>query len=194
MKCDEVRPLQGPYLDSELDAKTTLEIEQHLKSCSECASFFIEEQGLQDCLKVALNRGERSASLWHQVEHAVLRVKTNERVGTSSPVPQPGGWQSLISTLSREMRAGWNRAPRVWSGLGLAWVVILSLNVATPESDTTAAARQQAPSASEMHFALKQKQVLMVDLAFGAERSPAGNTKAAPPAPRSDRRENTLNG
>ncbi len=46
MKCDEVQTMHGPYLDSELDAKTTLEIEQHLAACPACARLFAEEQKL----------------------------------------------------------------------------------------------------------------------------------------------------
>jgi len=42
MKCDEVQTLHGPYLDSELDAKNSLEIQQHLKTCPGCARLFAE--------------------------------------------------------------------------------------------------------------------------------------------------------
>ena len=47
MKCDEVQTMQGPYLDSELDAKTTLEIEHHLAVCPACAHLFAQEQKLE---------------------------------------------------------------------------------------------------------------------------------------------------
>ena len=43
MRCEEVQSLHGPYLDSELEARSTLEIEQHLKSCPDCARLFAEE-------------------------------------------------------------------------------------------------------------------------------------------------------
>ena len=56
------KPLQGPYLDSELDAKTTLEIEQHLAGCPACARLFAEEQKLEARMKAGLNRGPRTAA------------------------------------------------------------------------------------------------------------------------------------
>ena len=46
MKCDEAQTLHGPYLDSELDAKTSLEIQQHLKMCPACARLFAEADSL----------------------------------------------------------------------------------------------------------------------------------------------------
>ena len=71
MKCDELQPLQGPYLDSELDARTSLEIEQHLKACPNCARLFAEEQKLAARLKAGLNRGQRTAALWDEIERSV---------------------------------------------------------------------------------------------------------------------------
>jgi hypothetical protein len=73
------------------------------------------------------------------------------------------------------------------------WVGIVGLNFAAREPDAPLMAGQQAPSASEMRFALKQKQLLMADLAATSEPAPAEKPKAAPPSPRSDRRNETLN-
>src|SRR5260370_696526 len=36
MKCAEVRKFVQLYLDSELDARNSFEVEQHLESCPEC--------------------------------------------------------------------------------------------------------------------------------------------------------------
>ena len=40
MKCNEIRNLVLPYLDSELDAKTSQEIQIHLQTCAECAEVY----------------------------------------------------------------------------------------------------------------------------------------------------------
>ena len=58
MKCDEVQTLHGPYLDSELDARTSLEIELHLKACPHCARLFAEEERLEARIKAGLNQGD----------------------------------------------------------------------------------------------------------------------------------------
>ena len=73
------------------------------------------------------------------------------------------------------------------------WVVILVLDLAAREPDAPLVAGQEVPSASEMRFALKQKQLLMAELAFTSEPAPADKPKPAPPSPRSDRRKETLN-
>jgi len=71
MKCDQVQTLHGPYLDSELDAKTSLEIQQHLAACPACARLFAEEEKLEALITAGLNRGPRTAALWERIESKV---------------------------------------------------------------------------------------------------------------------------
>ena len=47
MRCEEVRQLVSPYLDSELDDRTIFLIGRHLDDCPECASRFKQEQDLE---------------------------------------------------------------------------------------------------------------------------------------------------
>ena len=190
MKCDEVQTMHDPYLDSELDARTSLEIELHLKACPNCARLFAEEERLEARIKAGLNQGQRTAALWEQIERSVAAAAPSAARPRVSPSSlRPATWQVLWSAL----QAGWQRSPQAWAGLSAAWVVILALNFAAREPDAPFAARQDLPSASEMRFALKQKQLLMADLAALAEPAPADKVKVAPPSPRSDRRNETLN-
>src|SRR5712692_1601597 len=68
MKCNEARKLLNPYLDSELDTKSNLEVEQHLASCTECAGLFEAESKFDARVRDALRRGERTPALWDAVE------------------------------------------------------------------------------------------------------------------------------
>lgn len=68
MKCNDARKLLHPYLDSELDTKSSLEVEQHLASCAECAGLFEAESKFDARLREALRRGERTPALWHAIE------------------------------------------------------------------------------------------------------------------------------
>lgn len=68
MKCAEVRKLAQLYLDSELDAKTSLEVEQHLELCAECAGLFEAEEKFDERLGKALGKGERTVALWKAIE------------------------------------------------------------------------------------------------------------------------------
>jgi anti-sigma factor RsiW len=190
MKCDELQPLQGPYLDSELDARTSLEIEQHLKSCPNCARIFAEEQKLEARLKGGLNAGQRTPALWDEIERSVA--------GASRPRQSPSegrltGGQSILAVLGAQLQAGWGRSRWAWAGLGAAWVVILALNLAAREPDAPLVAGKQLPLAAEVRFAVQQKQLLMADLAALSEPAPTEKAKAVPPSPRSERQHGALN-
>jgi anti-sigma factor RsiW len=194
MKCDEVQTLHGPYLDSELDAKTTLEIEQHLKACPACAHLFAEEEKLQARIMAGLRQGSRTAPVWEQVERSVVAAaltasRRGAPRGNSQSVPQPG----VLWELGAQLRAGWQRSRWAWAGLAAVWVAILALNFSARELDAPLVAGQDAPSPSEMRLALKQKQLLMAELAVSSEPAPATKPKVAPPSPRSDRRNEALN-
>lgn len=90
MRCHEVRNLFGPYLDSELDARTSLEIEQHLESCADCACVFKAERELDAHIFSVLRRGEKTEVVWKKLEWQfafptlwgrIQRMRTSTRVG-----------------------------------------------------------------------------------------------------------------
>ena len=193
MKCDEVQPLQGPYLDSELDARTTFDIQEHLKSCRECARLFAEGQRFETWMTAGLKQGQRSASLWEETERAVVQATVSSKHSEPSPLtPNQVGQAGLFAALNTQLRNLWRQAPRTWSGIAVAWLVILFLNLNTRDTETVPVAQQMAPSAAEMHFALKQKQSLMAELTVAAETIATSKTKTAVPRPRSQRQESNL--
>jgi len=193
MKCEEIQPLQGAYLDSELDARTTLEIEQHLKSCPECARLFAQEQHFEAWITSGLKQGQRSPSIWAQAERAMLAAaRAATRSETVPGIAQRRGWSAIFPAFATQLRVVWSGAPRAWTGIAVAWMVILALNLATRETDTMPVAGQAAPSASEIRFALIQKQLMLAELAVTTEASAASKAKTAAPSPRSQRQESNL--
>jgi anti-sigma factor RsiW len=194
MRCEEVQSLHGPYLDSELEARTTIEIEQHLKSCPDCARLFAEEQKLEARLKAGLTQGSRSPALWERIERAVVAAEpAAARSGRPGRVSEPGAWQALLSALGEQLQAGLRRSPGAWAGLALVWGLILVLDLTAREPNSRLVTGQGIPSVSEMRFAWKQKQLLMADLAFALEPAPAGKSSPARPSPHSDRQKENLN-
>ena len=198
MKCDEVQLLQGPFLDSELDARTTLDIGEHLKTCAECTRLFAEEQQREAQMKAGLNRGQRTAALWEQIERSVVAASVagegaSHRTRGGCAPRQPQGCGSVWSALGEQLLGGWQRSRWAWGGLAGAWMVILVLNLAARETEEARGAEKQLPGASEVSFAVKQKRLLMADLAALAEPASAEKARVAPPSPRSDRRKETLN-
>jgi anti-sigma factor RsiW len=194
MKCDEVQTLHGPYLDSELDARTSLEIEQHLKACPECARFFAEEEKLEVRIKAGLRQGPRTPALWAQIEKGVAAAATSASLPRPpARVSQPAGWPAVLGALWTQLRAGWQASRWAWTGLAAAWAVILVLNGAAREPHAPVVAGRQLPPVAEVRFAVEQKHLLMADLAFTTEPAPVDKPKATPPSPRSDRRKEILN-
>lgn len=65
MDCRQVETMIGAYLDQELDLRSSLEIEEHLKDCASCAQALAGGQSLK--------RGLRSASLAYSAPAALRR-------------------------------------------------------------------------------------------------------------------------
>ena len=75
MKCAEVRKLVRLYLDSELDAKHSFEVEQHLESCVECAGLFEAEKKFDVRLGRFLRDGHATRALWENIEVQIAPVR-----------------------------------------------------------------------------------------------------------------------
>lgn len=194
MKCDDVQTLHGPYLDSELDAKTSLEIEQHLKACPGCARLFAEEEKLDARMKAGLKQGPRTLALWARIEGEVAAAESSaSRSRSLTHGSHPAGWPAVLGAFWAQLRVGWQASRWTWAGLAAAWAVILVLNGTGREPDAPVVAGTQLPPAAEVRFAVEQKHLLMAELAFAAEPTRADKPKAAPPSPRSDRRKGNLN-
>ena len=71
MKCAEVRKFVRLYLDSELDARNSFEVEQHLESCAECAGLFEAEKKFDARLSRFLRSGRPTSALWEKVETTI---------------------------------------------------------------------------------------------------------------------------
>jgi anti-sigma factor RsiW len=72
MKCGEVRNFVRLYLDSELDAKRSFEVEQHLQSCAECAGLFEAEEKFDERLGRFLRSAVPTRALWEIIEAKVV--------------------------------------------------------------------------------------------------------------------------
>jgi anti-sigma factor RsiW len=85
MRCHEARALDTAYLDSELDSRTSLEIDQHLADCAGCRRYFEVQQKLDVRIDAVLRGGTRDPQLWNQIE-----AKLSEN---SSPVLVKHWWK-----------------------------------------------------------------------------------------------------
>lgn len=194
MNCDEFQPLLGPYLDSELDARTTLEVSRHLRTCPECSRRAAEEDLLDARLTTALARGGRTPELWARIERSVVAsAQRTARAERSANVSALDSLQRSLLALLALSRAAWRRSPRAWAGLAAAWLAILALRLAAGSTDAPSGALQRAPAPSAIRFALEQKHILMADLAPTPDTASSGKTGTLTPGPRSDRFGQTHN-
>lgn len=190
MNCDEIRQLHDAYLDSELDAKTTLEMQEHLATCADCARLLAGEAKLDARLTTGLRQGQRTPALWEQVERRVVSTaKSGLHLGPSPIAPPPSGW---LATLNSQLATLLWPHPKAWAGLAAVWLVILAVNFTTRETAPTLEARRVAPLSPDTLRLLKQQQQLLAELSGQPELRDADRPKAAPPRPRTERRGELL--
>lgn len=106
MNCSEVREIIQLYMDNELDSRDTLNVQQHLESCSACSHIlevFLEQDRLL--------RQEAQAQ---ELDSHLLRARILNAIRSQAKQP-----------LNRfDVRAGWN-TPRAW--MRVAAIAVLAI-------------------------------------------------------------------
>jgi hypothetical protein len=67
MNCDEARRHWNLYYDSEGDAESFLQVNEHLKECPSCAEWFYKESRLEDLIAQRLKSPQPDPELWESV-------------------------------------------------------------------------------------------------------------------------------
>lgn len=120
MKCNEIRNLELPYLDSELDAKTSQEIQLHLQTCVECAEIFAREEKFNEQLFGVLRVGQPTPALWEQIES---RLRPQRRRAWFFPRWKAVALGSLAASVAVGLVAGFILLSSGTSSLDLAKAV-----------------------------------------------------------------------
>ena len=76
MNCAQIRHLLDAYLDGELDAVHTLEIDQHLQGCPLCAALYKDRQTLHALIKDTPLYYRASSALEQRVRRSVQQADT----------------------------------------------------------------------------------------------------------------------
>jgi anti-sigma factor RsiW len=82
MTCEDARRLIQGYADDEVDLRTGLDLEQHLKQCASCAREYQSVVALRSALKQSLPYYEASAALRKRVRSSTrgaIRAETGSR-------------------------------------------------------------------------------------------------------------------
>jgi anti-sigma factor RsiW len=184
MKCEDIQPLHGAYLDSELDAKTALEIQQHLTACPDCARVFATGAKLDAQITSVLRQGQRTGALWEQIEKRVVSAAQPAVRASRSTfgLPSATWWRELL----------WP-CPQAWAGLAAAWAVILAVNLATAGDTPAVEVRRAEPPSRELRQLLKAQRQMLAELGGAAEKLAVGRSGSSAPQPRSQRPESLIN-
>ncbi len=84
-------------------------------------------------------------------------------------------------------------SPRAWAGLAALWLVVLGLNLGSPDPMRQQAAERPTPPSLQMRELLRQQEQLLAEL-VGPLGAPApARPKPAVPQPRSQRQGRTFN-
>jgi anti-sigma factor RsiW len=71
MTCAQARPLLGAHLDNELDVRSSLELEEHLRECAGCRAELADLRTLQESARAHLTRFAPSPALEARLATAV---------------------------------------------------------------------------------------------------------------------------
>lgn len=88
MRCKEYIKYLGPYMDSELDTKTCVEIASHLESCQDCRTRFSQEQEIERLLAEKLREERMPKHMWNTVQRSV-------HTADDTPESVSGRWFNL---------------------------------------------------------------------------------------------------
>jgi|CXWL01.1.fsa_nt_gi anti-sigma factor RsiW len=100
MTCGDVREILFAFLDNELDAALSIEVQRHMEHCPECASEVETERTIQRKLAAAM---DRDASAWPTLQESLTTVVASparshvlRRLGVRSWIPITVGVAAVV--------------------------------------------------------------------------------------------------
>jgi anti-sigma factor RsiW len=106
LKCDDVQHLIDAYIDDELDLVKTVEVEQHLQDCIDCAKMYKERQLVQAAIHTGM--------LYHKAPaHLQKRIQSSLRQANKDSAPRTMPWRlfSVAAALIVIIVMAWSLVP-----------------------------------------------------------------------------------
>ena len=79
MRCEEVRQFISAYLDSELDTKNNLQVEEHLEQCAQCRSAYEAQYKFEHNIRQHLTSDKSTQEAWQRALHK-LKTRPSPRL------------------------------------------------------------------------------------------------------------------
>ena len=99
MDCSEARPLIGAYIDGELDLVTSLEMEQHLRVCADCARDYKNQAALHASLRDSALYYPSTEALRKRMRTALSSADQSKHAPRTARV-RPWQWLGGLAALA----------------------------------------------------------------------------------------------
>jgi anti-sigma factor RsiW len=138
VNCHDARTLLMAYLDSELDAATTVSVREHLRTCSTCAVRFDQEEHLETALAALLREGTMPADVCQRLD-SVLVAASREREADGDGAAS--GMSGDVPRSRDELAA--RRGVYMWRWIAAAALVLVAVTLMFTDNSIP---REQAPA------------------------------------------------
>ena len=119
MVCDDNARLLHGYLDGELDLVRSLEIEEHLKTCPDCAQGLWNQQTLRKAFRSSSLYERAPAGLAGKIRTSLAQAETQD--APASPVNEPETVSKITAMPSVTAKR------EVWNWLAVAAAIVLAV-------------------------------------------------------------------
>jgi len=163
MNCEETQRCAEAFRDSELDAKVTLEIQDHLAECSSCRQTLEWEGTVDRRIAESLREGPRTEAIWAKQEMLISAAFARRADGELEDEKSPAGGATAAAVWCRELL--WPN-PKVYIGAVVCWVFMLLAQGQLGDSQPRRDPKASPPSPLVMMAVMEQRQALTQLLGF----------------------------
>ena len=167
MNCTEIKLLLDVYLDSELDARSSLAVQRHLARCPDCATTFRAAAAAQQRLTRALQKGRRTSSLWTELEQKLIHI--DDRNDDLDFQEAERGWRFWL----------WP-GPRWYVALAMVWLIMLAGEMVVSDHGSDGR-RVTVGVAAPTQRAMEEQRRLLTELLGERSLSAADEVKSRAP-------------
>jgi anti-sigma factor RsiW len=119
--CDDNARLLHGYLDGELDLVRSLEIEEHLKTCPDCAQELWNQQTLRKAFRSSSLYERAPDGLARKIRNSLAQAQAKEQDAPAAPANAPKAASNLTTMPSVTVKR------EVWNWLAVAAAILLAV-------------------------------------------------------------------
>jgi anti-sigma factor RsiW len=110
MKCESAKNLIEPYLDDELDAASSVGLQEHLTTCESCSETHARYLGLRGDIRMKGLYYEAPAGLRDRIQGALRQASRSESRESRPGRVRPWRWIAVAASILLAVSLAWNLA------------------------------------------------------------------------------------